>query len=159
MEKKSWKALGKTSYIIMSHKQDMQRRVKKNFKTRFSSAQKFNTVNFSPRLERWQIIEYSRLSDDTYTNLSSYRYFLLLVLPYVCCTTNKRRYSIGYLIHLLVHNHQGPLLCFPNHIGDEYEESQKCLSGLAERSCIFLYCIWIILAMYIFYCIFWALAN
>jgi hypothetical protein len=45
------------------------------------------------------------------------------------------------------------------YMGDEYEESQKCLSELAERSCLFLYCIWIILGMYIFYCIFRALAN
>jgi hypothetical protein len=35
-------------------------------------------------------------------------------------------------------------------MGDELEESQECLSGLAERSCMFLYCICIILAMYIF---------
>jgi hypothetical protein len=34
-------------------------------------------------------------------------------------------------------------------MGDEYEESQECLSGLAERSCMFLYCIRIILATYI----------
>jgi hypothetical protein len=36
------------------------------------------------------------------------------------------------------------------YMGDEYEESQGCLSGLAERSCVFLYHKWIILAMYIF---------
>jgi hypothetical protein len=36
------------------------------------------------------------------------------------------------------------------YIGDEYEESYECLSGMAERSFMFLYCIWIILGMYIF---------
>jgi hypothetical protein len=35
-------------------------------------------------------------------------------------------------------------------MGDEYEASQECLSGLAEKSFMFLYCILIILAMYIF---------
>jgi hypothetical protein len=45
------------------------------------------------------------------------------------------------------------------YMGDEYEESQECLSGQAERSCMFLYCIWVILAMYIFYCLWIALAN
>jgi hypothetical protein len=33
--------------------------------------------------------------------------------------------------------------------GDEYEVSQECLSGLAERSCMFLHRIWMIVAMYI----------
>jgi hypothetical protein len=45
------------------------------------------------------------------------------------------------------------------YMGDECEESQECLPGLAGRSCMFLYCIWIILAMYVFYCIFRTLAN
>ena len=34
------------------------------------------------------------------------------------------------------------------YLGDEYEESYECLFVLAEISCMFLYCIWIILAMY-----------
>jgi len=51
----------------------MQGRVKKILKMRFSSAQKFNTANFSPRLDRCQIKEYSGLSECTYITLSSYR--------------------------------------------------------------------------------------
>jgi hypothetical protein len=55
------------------HNQDMHRIVKIILKIRFNSAQIFNTANFSPRLDRCRITEYSGLSDGTYTNLSSYR--------------------------------------------------------------------------------------
>ena len=36
-----------------------------------------------------------------------------LLLPLnLGCTTNQRSISVGYLLQLLVHSHQGPLLCF-----------------------------------------------
>lgn len=47
----------------------------------------------------------------TYTYLSSYRLFLLLLL-YFGCTTNQRNIPFVYCLHLLVHGRQGPLLCF-----------------------------------------------
>ena len=37
-------------------------------------------------------------------------------------------------------------------MGDEYEDSYKCLSRIAEISCMVLYCIWIILCTFL-YCI------
>jgi len=36
----------------------------------------------------------------------------LLFLLYTDCMTNQRRIPFLYLLHLLVHHHQGPLLCF-----------------------------------------------
>ena len=35
-------------------------------------------------------------------------------------------------------------------MGDKYEDSYECLFRIVEISCMFLYCIGIILAMYIF---------
>jgi hypothetical protein len=37
--------------------------------------------------------------------------FVLLLL-YLGCTNNQRSIPFGYLLHLLVQGHQGPLLCF-----------------------------------------------
>ena len=39
-------------------------------------------------------------------------------------------------------------------MGNEYEVSYECLSVLAERSCMFLYCTGIIIVMYIFYIVY-----
>ena len=51
------------------------------------------------------------LSDSACTALTSYMWFLLLLL-YMGCTTNQRSIPFGYHLQLLVQGHQCPLLCF-----------------------------------------------
>jgi hypothetical protein len=53
----------------------------------------------------------TRLSDDTYTDLSSSGNYLLL-LVYLVCSTNHKNIPFEYLLHLLVQGPQGPLVCF-----------------------------------------------
>ena len=63
------------------------------------------------RLDRCWIIEYSELSDGTYIDLRFTGNYLLLSQN-LGCTTNQRSIPRGYLLLLLVHSHQGLLLCY-----------------------------------------------
>jgi len=60
-------------------------------------------------------------TDDKISNTLDYQTVLILtyshtdnfslLLLHLGCTTNQRNLSFGYLLHLLVPGHQGPLLC------------------------------------------------
>jgi len=71
-----------------------------------------NSLNLTGmELDRCWIIEYSGLSGGTCIDVSFTGNHLLLPLN-LCCATNQRSISLGYLLHLLVRSHQGTLLCF-----------------------------------------------
>lgn len=70
-----------------------------------------NSINLKlMRPDRCHILEYSRISDSTYTDLSSYSKFLLLQL-HLGCITNQRRIYFGYLLQLLVFSNTSVLFC------------------------------------------------
>jgi hypothetical protein len=71
---------------------------------------------------------YSRLSDITCTDVSSYRYILLLHL-YLGCTSTWRGIPLGYLLCLLVQGHQGPHVFSGVFMAEEVDGVGEKVSG------------------------------
>jgi len=74
-------------------------------------------------LERCRVIKYSGLSNSGYTDLSSYRYFLIAA-SVLGLHSYQRSIPFRYPLHLLVQRHQDPFVVFV--------ESLKLLPGMVK---------------------------
>ena len=80
-----------------------------------------NSFNLAPTgPDRCCIIQYSRSSDSTYTDLSCYRWYFITA-TILDCTTNQRSIPFRYLLQLLVQGHQ----CFPASAANNHRHSHK----------------------------------